>query len=422
MDWGALVVYLAVREHDHIAHIAADGHVLHGPGGSGVEGLQPPARLRGGVLRGGVTRGHDVGTAADQNLGRAGAAILEREHDAGAGAGVVPGLPGDGGECLHDRVGVVVQNHRVAVGEDVERAIGQQVDERVPVEVVFDFQESEVEEADAIAGNKLIRRRVLPSQHKDPPVRQQLVGCVPPTCLQQVGSGFHPVARFAGAAGRDPSARKIRFRVGWVGCSNRGRAREGGWVGWVGPSPDFADAVVVSPCLHERAVREELAGAAPSIGLHQQGADGVVRGVEHERVGGAVVRGGLVLRVVAADAVREVDERRANVGSVQEHDQARVRHRCVHACDSYVLIQQRPRRLSPLPSAALCHCQHYHHHHRHSHPHRHCPHLLRARELNLRKQTSIHKLSSLKLPALHRACHEKSTRSDRAPLSSLRLL
>ena len=80
--------------------------------------------------------------------------------------------------------------------------------------------------------------------------------------------------------------------------------------------PDTFDAIVVASGLHEGAIGEELAGAAPSVGLHEKGADGVVCGVEHERVRGAVVLRAQVALVVAADAVGEVDKRWTDISSV----------------------------------------------------------------------------------------------------------
>ena len=142
---------------------------------------------------------------------------------------------------------------------------------------------------------------------------------------------------------------------------------------WVDGVPDALDAVVVAARLHEGAIGEELAGAAPGVGLDEERADGVVGGVEHERVRGAVVLGAQVALVVAADAVGKADERRPDVGPVQEQHLPRVRHRRVHARDPHVLVQHRPRRL--LPCAPLRHHrQHHHHHDHHSHPPRHCSH------------------------------------------------
>jgi len=243
-------------------------------------------------------------------------------------------LAGDDGEVAEDLVGGVVEENGVAVGEDEEVSVWQEVQEGVKivllaaVGVTREFQEGEVVErraGDVVFGEEFVGEGVAATDDDDFARGKDLVGGVPAAVGEVVVAEFAPVAGVVLGAG--------------------GEGAEGGV------------AVVEAASLEEGAVGGEGPGGAPGIGAEGEGAEGVVGEVVEDGVGGAVELEGEVAGVEAAAVVGEGDVGGAEVGAVEDDDLVVVHDLHVHGGDAYAPLQ-----LHPVPSRCACTLFHAHYH------------------------------------------------------------
>ena len=312
--------HVARGQQHHVAHGAPHRHGLHDPRGRRGRHVHAPACLRrrpGQAVFGGVSA--QLSAPAYQHLGcgEAGGMVQGQQHGRSSGR-VVARLPGDGGERLDYRVGGVVQQDGIAVGEDEEVATGQQVHERVQIVVLTVVrgdrvgEQLQVERAlrGAALGYKLVAVGAAPAHHNLAlAVGEELVGRVPAAICERGRFILHPVAGAVGLARHEAA--------------------------------DLVQSIVVATSLHHGAVGEELARRAPCVGLHPESAHRVGLGVHHNRVRGAVTVC-IFRRIHPALAIGQRDVGGADFRAVEHDGSVVVRDSRVHRCNSGILDEQLP--------------------------------------------------------------------------------
>ena len=288
---------LSVGEQHHVAHGPRYWHVLHRPGRRGVRHHHPATAL---LCRLALVHA-SAGTAADQYLGNLEPILVrKREERHGSRCWVVPRLARHCWIVSKDNARVVVEEARVARGEDPEVAVWEDGDVRVQV-VFAGHEEREVEFAfcRGSLGDEFIARSARTTDDDLPlAIGEDMIGGVPTSYGEFGGVVLNPVAG-----------------------ATRGARDEG---------TDLLTTFEIAAGLHEPTICHERAGTAPGVGKYEERADSVGERVEHHGVRGAVNFQQTLQRLVTTKPICKGDLGRADVGAVEHNGGVIAGHRRVH--------------------------------------------------------------------------------------------